>query len=112
MIGDYNYFAITAGPRRLAERFAHREAVRNFDRLRPKESSHDDALVLMPYPRQRALAGNEEISQVGPGLALSFRNRPSASEVSRSQMIATRHPIRSSSFNYMVPAEGLEPPTP
>ncbi len=31
---DYDYFAITAGPRSLAERFAHRPSVRDFTRLR------------------------------------------------------------------------------
>ncbi|MBC2777910.1 alpha/beta hydrolase family protein [Parasphingopyxis marina] len=31
---DYDYFAITAGPRTLAERFAHRPSVRDFTRLR------------------------------------------------------------------------------
>lgn len=32
--GDYDYFAITAGPESLAERFAHRLSVRDFIRLR------------------------------------------------------------------------------
>ncbi|MGP1354195.1 MAG: hypothetical protein ACTS1Z_12815 [Parasphingopyxis sp.] len=31
---DYDYFAITAGPQTLAERFAHRPSVRDFTRLR------------------------------------------------------------------------------
>lgn len=31
--GDYDYFAITAGSRRLGERFAHLESVQDFDRL-------------------------------------------------------------------------------
>ena len=32
--GDYDYFLITAGPARLADRFAHLDSVRGFDRLR------------------------------------------------------------------------------
>lgn len=34
--GDYDYFAITAGPLTLADRFAHRETTRNFDRFKLK----------------------------------------------------------------------------
>lgn len=33
-LGDYDYFAITAGPETLADRFAHRPSVRDFTRLR------------------------------------------------------------------------------
>lgn len=32
--GDYDYFAITAGSRKLEERFAHLESIRDFDRLK------------------------------------------------------------------------------
>ncbi len=34
LAGDYDYFLITAGNRRLGERFAHLDSVRNFDRFR------------------------------------------------------------------------------
>ena len=34
--GDYDYFAITAGPLTLADRFAHRDTTRNFDRFKLK----------------------------------------------------------------------------
>ena len=34
--GDYDYFAITAGPHTLADRFAHRDTTRNFDRFKLK----------------------------------------------------------------------------
>mgnify|MGYP006173886705 FL=1 len=33
-LGDYDYFAITAGPSTLADRYAHRETTRNFDRFK------------------------------------------------------------------------------
>ncbi len=35
-VGDYNYFAITAGPRALADRYAEREEARGFDRFKPR----------------------------------------------------------------------------
>jgi hypothetical protein len=34
--GDYDYFAITAGPLTLADRFAHRDTTRDFDRFKLK----------------------------------------------------------------------------
>ncbi|MGQ0484030.1 MAG: hypothetical protein ACT4SY_01560 [Hyphomicrobiales bacterium] len=34
LAGDYDYFLITAGNRRLGERFAHRDSVRNFDQFK------------------------------------------------------------------------------
>lgn len=37
---DYDYFAITAGPNALAERYANRPSVRNFTRLRSKAMKH------------------------------------------------------------------------
>lgn len=35
-LGDYDYFAITAGPKTLADRFAHRPSARGFDRFQLK----------------------------------------------------------------------------
>jgi len=35
-LGDYDYFAITAGPLTLSERYSHRPTTRNFDRFKLK----------------------------------------------------------------------------
>ncbi|MBC7987760.1 MAG: hypothetical protein H7X93_14005, partial [Sphingomonadaceae bacterium] len=37
---EYDYFAITAGPMTLGERFAHRRSVRDFTRLRSRATRH------------------------------------------------------------------------